>query len=154
LGVLSFFGCFLYTCANQKSITMGIILFLVLIYIAVVVMMIAAQWKVFSKAGQPGWASLIPIYNVYVMTKIAGKPAWWLIMFLIPVVNVIFLIWLINMISKSFGKDEGFTAGLIFLGVIFWPILGFSGAKYQGPYGDPAQFKAFQDQNKFDFEKK
>ena len=126
---------------------------IIVIYLAIVVFLIAAMWKVFEKAGQPGWAAIIPIYNLYIMTKIAGKPGWWLIMFLIPILNLVFLIWLYNMISKSFGKDEGFTAGLIFLSFIFWPILGFGSAKYLGPFGDPAQFAAYQQKNKFDFEK-
>ena len=115
---------------------------------------IAAQWKVFEKAGQPGWACIIPIYNVYIMTKIAGKPGWWVLMLIVPFVNFIFAIWLVNMISKSFGKTESFTVGLILLGFIFWPILGFGTARYQGPYGDPAAFSAYQEQHKFEFEKK
>ncbi len=114
--------------------------------------MIAAMWKVFVKAGQPGWAAIIPIYNLYIMTKIGGKPGWWVLMFLIPIVNLIFFIWLYNMISKSFGKDEGFTAGMVFLGFIFWPILGFGSAKYLGPFGNPVAFAAHQQKDKFDFE--
>lgn len=111
-----------------------------------------AQWKVFTKAGQPGWAAIIPIYNVYIMTKIGGKPGIWTLLCLIPGVNLIFLIWIYNMISKSFGYDEGFTVGLVLLGFIFWPILGFGKAKYLGPYGNPAAFRAYQEQHRFDFE--
>jgi len=121
--------------------------------LAFAVFMIAAQWRVFQKAGQPGWACIIPIYNVYVMTKIAGKPWWWLLLMLIPIVNLVFIIWLYNMISKSFGKDEGFTIGLLLLGIIFWPILGFGKSVYLGPYGDPEAFRARQNPN-FDFEQK
>lgn len=123
-----------------------------IIILAIAVLMVVAQWKVFTKAGQPGWAALIPIYNLYIMTKIAGKPGYWTLLCLIPIANIIFAIWLINMVSKSFGKDEGFTAGLIFLGFIFWPILGFGSAKYLGPYGNPAAFAAYQGKDKFDFE--
>ncbi|MEI9945954.1 MAG: DUF5684 domain-containing protein [Chitinophagaceae bacterium] len=126
----------------------------VFIWLAIMVVLIAAQWKVFVKAGQPGWACLIPIYNIYIMTKIGGKPGFWTLLCLIPIVNIVFAIWLINMISKSFGKDEGFTAGLIILGIIFWPILGFGSAKYLGPYGDKAAFMAHQGKDKFDFENK
>ncbi|TMI68623.1 MAG: hypothetical protein E6H09_22205 [Bacteroidetes bacterium] len=127
----------------------------IVICLAITVFLIAAQWRVFEKAGQPGWAAIIPIYNAYIMTKIGGKPGWWVvILLLVPVVNIIFAIWLLNMVSKSFGKDEGFTAGLVFLGIIFWPILGFGNAKYLGPYGDPAAFNAYQEKNKFDFENK
>jgi len=95
--------------------------------------MIASQWKVFAKAGQPGWACLIPIYNIYVMIQIAKKPVWWLaIILLVPLVNIIFLIMLLHEISKAFGKDVGFTVGLLFLGIVFWPVLAFGNAEYQG----------------------
>ena len=121
---------------------------------AVALVEIISQWKVFIKAGQPGWASIIPIYNAYIMLKIGGKPWWWLLMFLIPIVNIIFAIWMVNMVSKSFGKDEGFTVGLLLLPFIFWPILAFGNAKYLGPFGNPEAFRAYQDQHKFDFEDK
>ncbi len=116
----------------------------ILICIAIAIISIAGQWKAFKKAGQPGWACIVPIYNLYIMLKIGGKPGWWLLLFLIPVVNVVFAIWSINMISKSFGKDEGFTVGLIFLGFIFWPILGYGDAVYKGPYGDPVAYESYQ----------
>ena len=120
--------------------------------IALFVFLIAAQWRVFQKAGQPGWACIIPIYNIYIMTKIAGKPGIWTLWCLIPIVNFIFAIWLLNMISKSFGHGEGFTLGLLFLSIIFWPILGFGSSRYHGPYGDPAAFHAYREKSKFDFE--
>jgi len=124
----------------------------ILLYLAFIFFVIAGIWKAFVKAGQPGWAAIIPFYNLYIMLKIGGKPGWWLLMFIIPIANIVCLIWINNMISKSFGKDEGFTAGLIFLGFIFWPILGFGDAKYLGPYGDQAAFRAFQGKDQFDFE--
>jgi Family of unknown function (DUF5684) len=117
------------------------IVFIVII-LAVVIFLIAAMWKIYEKAGQPGWAAIVPFYNLYVMLKIVGKPGWWLIMFLIPIVNYVFLIWTYNMLSKSFGKEEGFTVGLVLLGIIFFPILGFGSAKYLGPFGDKAAFNA------------
>ena len=100
--------------------------------IAFVVLMIAAMWKVFSKAGHPGWAALIPIFNVYIMCKIAGRPGWWLLLFLIPFVNLIIAIIVTVDISKGFGKGVGFAIGMILLPFIFWPILGFGSAQYQG----------------------
>ena len=121
-------------------------------WLAILILLIAAQWKVFEKAGQPGWACIIPIYNVYIMTKIGGKPWWWMLLAIF--IPIVFSVWLTNMISKSFGKDEGFTVGLILLGFIFWPILGFGPAKYLGPYGNPEAFRAYQDQHRFDFENK
>jgi hypothetical protein len=109
-------------------------------FIAVVVIIcIAAIWRIFEKAGKPGWAAIIPIYNIIILLEIVGKPWWWLLMILfIPIADIIFAIWMINLLSKSFGKSEGFTVGLIFLGFIFYPILGFGNAKYKGPAGAPA----------------
>ena len=125
---------------------------LIIVWAILVIVCIVGIWKTFVKAGQPGWASIIPIYNIYIMTKIGGKPGWWTILCLIPFLNLIFVIWLYNMISKSFGKEEGFTVGLVLLGIIFWPILGFGSAKYLGPYGNPEAFRKYQDKDKFDFE--
>jgi hypothetical protein len=114
----------------------------IVIILAIAVFMIAAMWKVYEKAGQPGWAAIVPFYNAYVLLKFVGKPGWWLILFLIPIVNYVFIIWTYNMLSKSFGKEEGFTVGLVLLGIVFFPILGFGDAKYIGPYGDKAAFDA------------
>jgi uncharacterized membrane protein YhaH (DUF805 family) len=104
-----------------------------IVYAAVMLFMIAAMWKVFSKAGQPGWAILIPIYNLYVMCKIAGRPGWWILLMFIPLVNLIIVIILDIDIAKSFGKGAAFGIGLLLLPFIFFPILGFGSAQYQGP---------------------
>src|SRR6056297_3541668 len=98
-------------------------------------LVIVPEWKIFTKANKPGWAIFIPIYNIIVFLQIIGKPWWWLILFIIPVVNIIFMIWSINLLSKSFGKDEGFTIGLLLLSIVFIPILGYGSAEYQGPAG-------------------
>jgi hypothetical protein len=120
------------------------------------VIVIAGQWKVYAKAGKPGWACIIPIYNLIVMLEIVGKPIWWIFLFLIPCVNIIFVIWTLNLVSKSFGQSEGFTLGLIFLGFIFWPILGFGNYPYLGPSAaeagglrprDPFNSSNYQDPN-------
>jgi len=95
--------------------------------------MIAACWKIFSKAGQPGWAAIIPIYNWYIRCKIVGRPGWWVILLFIPFINFIIGIILCIDLAKSFGKGAGFGIGLILLGVICFPILGFGSAQYQGP---------------------
>jgi len=95
-------------------------------------LIIVAMWKVFTKAGQPGWASIIPIYNLYIWCKIVGRPWWWILLMLIPFVNFIVAIILCIDMAKSFGKGAGFGIGLALLGIIFWPILGFSSAQYQG----------------------
>lgn len=103
-----------------------------LILLAVVVFMIASVWKVFAKAGEPGWAAIVPIYNIVVMLKIAGKPVWWIILFIIPFVNIIISLLVFLGIAKNFGKGGGFGVGLWLLGFIFFPILGFGDAKFVG----------------------
>jgi len=110
----------------------------VVIYIAIIALIIYSAWKIFTKAGKPGWACLIPIYNILVMLEIIGKPWWWLLLMLIPVVNLVFSIWAVNLLSKSYGHGVGFTLGLIFLSFIFIPILGLGESKYIGPAGMPA----------------
>jgi Family of unknown function (DUF5684) len=107
------------------------------IWLAFVVLMIAALWKIFSKAGQPGWAAIIPIVNTYFVCKVAGRPGWWVILMFIPFVNFIIGIILCIDIAKSFGKGVGFGIGLILLPVIFFPILGFGSARYQGGAAPP-----------------
>src|SRR5437660_3124017 len=101
-------------------------------YFIVIILLIAAMWKVFSKAGQPGWAAIIPIVNLYFLCKVAGRPGWWLILMLIPFVNLIIFIILDIDIAKRFGKGVGFGIGLVLLPFIFFPILGFGSAQYQG----------------------
>jgi hypothetical protein len=102
-----------------------------LIWLAIVVVVIAGMWKVFTKAGQPGWGVLIPIYNCYLLTQIAGRPGWWVILMLIPIVNFVIAILLSLDIAKKFGKGAGFGIGLLLLGFIFYPILGFGDASYE-----------------------
>jgi hypothetical protein len=108
---------------------------LIIIYVAILGLVLASMWAIFAKAGKPGWAALIPIYNLIVLLEIVGKPWWWLLLMVIPLVNVVFAVWTYNLLSKSFGKSEGFTAGLILLSFIFLPILAFGDARYQGPAG-------------------
>ncbi len=110
----------------------GGLIFLV-VYLAVLVFMIAAAWKMYAKAGQPGWACIIPIYNAYILLKIVGRPWWWLILLIIPVVGIIVGFIVTHDLSKSFGRGIGTTLGLIFLPFIFVPVLGFGSAEYEGP---------------------
>lgn len=104
-----------------------------LVCIFFVVFEIASLWQVFEKAGKPGWACLIPIYNAIVLCQIAGKPAWWVLLYLIPFVNIVISIIVKHNISRNFGHDVGFTLGLIFLPVIFYPILAWGDSEYQQP---------------------
>jgi hypothetical protein len=101
-------------------------------FLAIAILVLVSIWKVFVKAGQPGWASLIPIYNVFVLLKIAGRPGWWLLLFLIPLVNLAVALLVSVDIAKAFGKGAGFGIGLALLGFIFYPVLAFSDAEYVG----------------------
>lgn len=103
-----------------------------IIYIPVIIFMVVCMWKIFVKAGQPGWACIVPFYNIYIYLKIIKKPGYWFLLFLIPIVNYIFIIWSVNLLSKRFGKDVGFTIGLLLLGIVFYPILAFGDAQYEG----------------------
>lgn len=98
----------------------------------VAVLAIVAMWKIFTKAGKPGWASIIPIYNTIVLLEIVGRPVWWILLMLIPFVNIIILVILMLDLAKSFGKGTGFAIGLIVLTTIFFLILGFDSSTYKG----------------------
>jgi hypothetical protein len=100
------------------------------VWLAVVLICVVGIWMVFTKAGKPGWASIIPIYNLFVLIDIVGKPWWWVLLFLIPVVNFIIAILVAVALAERFGKGVGYAIGLIFLPFIFYPMLGFSDAKY------------------------
>ena len=111
-----------------------------IVFLVIAIVVIAGAWKMFTKAGKPGWGVLVPIYNVILMLDIAGRPLWWFILLFIPFVNLIIAI-IVNIdIAKKFGKGVGFGLGMVFLGVIFIPILGFGDAQYQG--GGPAPAEA------------
>ncbi len=95
-----------------------------------VVFAIIVQWKIYAKAGKPGWACLVPIYNIIVLLEIVKKPIWWIILLLIPIVNFVIIIILMLELAKAFGKSTAFGVGLIFFGIIFMAILAFGDAKY------------------------
>ena len=100
--------------------------------ITTTVIEIVGAWLMFEKAGEPGWAVIIPIYNLLIAIKIAGKPWWYILLLMIPVVNIVIIIISLDGLSKNFGKSTGFTVGLFFLRWIFIPILGFGKAVYTG----------------------
>jgi hypothetical protein len=103
---------------------------IIVIWLAILILTIAALWKVFTKAGEPGWAAIIPIYNVIVWLKIAGKPLSWILLFLIPIVNFIIGIIVDISFARNFGRGVGFALGLVFLPFIFIPILAWGDARY------------------------
>jgi len=103
-----------------------------LLIVALCVVMIVAYWKIFTKAGKPGWASLIPFYNYYTLFQVAGMNGWMFLLLCLPIVNVVVLIMLYINLAKAFGKSGGFAAGLIFLNTIFLLILAFGSSTYVG----------------------
>lgn len=111
--------------------------FSTLVVFALALFMLVSVWKVFVKAGKPGWASLIPFYNAYVLIKIAGKSGWWFFLLLIPLINLVFGFLIMLAVSDRFGKGVGYALGLIFLPIIFYPILAFGDATYS-PANVPA----------------
>lgn len=117
-GLMAFFGAF------------------ALVYLAFLVLMIVSFWKIFTKAGKPGWAAIVPIYNLIVWLEIVNKPIWWIILLFIPIVNFIILIILVHRLSLSFGQGVGFTILLLLVGFIGFPVLAFGDYKYVGPLKD------------------
>ena len=114
--------------AAAAAIAGGVLLF----QLAILILTILGMWAAFAKAGKPGWAAIIPIYNMMVLLEIAGKPIWWILLFLIPLVNLIVAIIAISAFARAYGKGAGYALGLIFLPFIFYPMLGFGSAKYVG----------------------
>lgn len=112
-------------------------LFILLIELVVIVAAIAATWKVYQKAGYEGWESIVPIYNIYVLCKIVGKPGWYMLLLLIPFVNIVVGVVIYARLARSFGKESIFALALFFL--VGWFILAFNDEnQYIGPNGEAA----------------
>lgn len=112
----------------------GMFLLLSMFCLAITVLVIAGLWKVFTKAGHPGWAALVPIYNAIVLLQIAGRPTWWVLLFFIPFVGAV--VWFVVAIdiARSFGQGTAFGLVLLgLLGAIGFLMLGFGSYRYVGP---------------------
>lgn len=119
------------------SIIIGLISAYFGVTILIVLVFIIAGWRLFSKAGKPGWAIIIPFYNLYIYTQIIQRPGWWILLYFsiaIPAVGALALVFLSIVdqlrLAKVFGRSAGFGVGLILLGWVFFPILAFSGSQY------------------------
>ncbi len=102
------------------------------VYFGVILVTIMGMWRVFEKAGHPGWACIIPFYNIYILLKIAEKPGWWLLWYFIPLVNIVVAFMVMISVARNFDKDAGYGIGLMFLPFIFYPMLGLGDAEYLG----------------------
>jgi hypothetical protein len=104
---------------------------LTIVYLVVLVVMIAALWKTFIKAGEPGWASIVPFYNIYTEFKIAGLNPWLFLLMLIPFVNFVVAIIVALKLGERFGKSGVWSFFLLFLiSPIGFLILGFGKDQY------------------------
>lgn len=128
---------------QQGDVDGGSAAVLIVVYVAIAVFYLASFWKVYTKAGQPGWAAVIPIYNFIILMKIIGRPWWWILLFLVPIVNIVVLFIVYIDLAKSFGRSTGFGVGLALLGIIFLPILAWGPATYQGPAAAPPAPSAY-----------
>lgn len=108
----------------------AVLIFAVLFNLVFITIMIVAQWKMFEKAGEPGWAAIVPIYNAVILLKIAGKPGWWIILMFVPFANIVVVILMDIGLARNFGRSDGFAVGLIFFPYIFLMILGFGDSQY------------------------
>ena len=119
--------------STAYAVAGGIVIVYYLIMLALAVLVLVAWWKVFVKAGKPGWGAIVPFYNTYCMFEITFGNGWLFLLLLVPCVNVVMQIIMYVKLAQAFGKSGGFAVGLIFLPVIFIPMLGFGDAQYYGP---------------------
>jgi len=102
----------------------------------IAVLYIAGMWQIFRKAGRPGWAAIVPFYDLYVLLKVVGRPGWWLVLYFIPLVNIVISLIVLWDLCRSFGKGWGFWWGLFLLPFVFVPVLGFGSTAYIAPAAD------------------
>jgi hypothetical protein len=117
---------------SETQIWIFVAVYFVVVF-AVMGLMIASFWKIFEKAGQPGWAAIVPIYNTIVILELVGRPVWWLLLFFIPFAGIVFAFIVMIDLARSYGQGTGFGVGLVLLPIVFAPILGFGSSRYVGP---------------------
>lgn len=127
------------TTTSTNAAAGGSFIVMSVIYLAVLLLIIVSLWKIFTKANEAGWKSIIPIYNYITLLKIIGRPWWWIIGLLIPIVQLVVAVIIALDLAKSFGKSEVFGIfGLFLFGIVGYPMLAFGSAKYVGPSGKPS----------------
>lgn len=105
--------------------------FELLLVLAITGVVVAGFWKTFEKADEPGWAAIIPIYNLYVLIKVSGNAWWWLILMFVPIINILAQAKISIDVADKFGQGILFGLGLMVLSFIFYPLLGFGNYQYQ-----------------------
>lgn len=106
-----------------------------MLILATIVLVLPGQWLALQKAGQPGWGCFVPIYNLYLLCRVTGKPGWWVLLLFVPGLNLILLCLLLHTLSRAFGFGLGMTLLQVFLPWVAYPILGFGQAEYRSPSG-------------------
>ena len=114
------------------GITAGVFFLSILFVLAVAVFSIVIMWRIFEKAGEHGWAVIIPFYQNYVLFKITWGQGWLFLLLFLPIINIVTCIITMIKLAKAFNKDGAFAVGLIFLNIIFLAILAFGKARYSG----------------------
>ena len=122
------------TTATAANASTGPSATVMIVYLVIIVLMVVSMWKVFTKAGQPGWAAIVPFYNVYILLKMVGRPAWWLLLFLVPLVNIVISVIVYLDLAKAFGRSSVFGVfGLLLFPYIGFPMLAFGKDVYTAP---------------------
>lgn len=116
-----------------QTIGAGVYMTYLIVVLVISILTLVALWKVFVKAGKPGWACIIPFYSTYCLFDIAWGNGWLFLLSFVPFVNIVVMIMMYFKLAKAFGKGTGFGFGLLFLNTIFVLILGFGSAEYIGP---------------------
>lgn len=122
-----------YSNEAAAGMAAGVGIFGMLFYFLIIAVVIAGMWKVFVKAGKPGWAAIVPIYNIIVLLEIIGKPLWWIVLYFVPCANIVVAILVAIELAKRFGKDTVYGILIFILPMVMFPVLGFSDAKYSPP---------------------
>ena len=117
--------------STTQNMSTGTLVAYIVFCIIMCVVMFVALWKIFTKAGKPGWGAIVPIYDLYLEFEIAFGNGWLFLLMLVPIVNFVVAIILPFKLAKAFGKGAGFGLGLLFLPIIFHLILAFGSAEYQ-----------------------
>ena len=124
---------------STQTTDAGLSAFLLIFPLGIVIYLLTCVWRVFAKAGQPGWAALIPIYNAYTLLKIVNRPGWWLLLFFIPGVNIVVNAIVQIELAKAFGKTTAFgVIGLFLFPYVGYAILAFDDSQYSRPTGPSA----------------
>lgn len=132
-GIVAGMVLFLSIRVAEAWTPLSLTFFATVVILPVLILWSVVLWKVFEKAGNPGWMGILPILNLYVLVKMAGKPGWWVLLYLIPIVGLVIYVIVAIEISKNFSQSPWFAVGLIFFSLIFYAVLGFGSAKWQGP---------------------